>query len=73
MTRIQLDPIHDRLVAHLDDSAYAQALRQVLQVCRENEIAALRWQDQLPVPSWIPAIRYEIAAALGLELEDMNP
>lgn len=74
MTRQQPDPLHDELMERVDDwvenalnpQAAAYALRWVLAVCRTHENAALRWEDQLPVPTWVGEIRRGIAEGLGV-------
>jgi hypothetical protein len=40
------------------------ALRAVLDKCDEHEHGATRWENPLPVPSWIAEFRTAIASAL---------
>jgi hypothetical protein len=40
------------------------ALERVLEVAAKHEHDALRWQDPLPVPPWIPELREAISAEL---------
>lgn len=48
----------------------ANALYRVMEIAAKHEHDALRWQDPLPVPSWIPELREAIAAELLTEEND---
>jgi hypothetical protein len=40
------------------------AVERAMAVAAKHEHEALRWQDPLPVPSWIPELREVVAAEL---------
>jgi hypothetical protein len=45
------------------------ALDAVLALATKREHGALRWQDPLPVPEWIPEVRAAIAGALKVSTD----
>jgi hypothetical protein len=69
---VELDPLHDQLVALFSDPRDGEwarlALLTVLDVVKKHEHAALRGREQLPVPGWVSEMRQAIAATLGLRL-----
>lgn|ERR1017187_9298790 len=46
----------------------AAALEAVMDLAAKHEHGALRWQDPLPVPEWIPLVREAISRALRGEV-----
>jgi len=44
---------------------YQAAVRAVRQFADKHEHGALRWEDPLPVPEWIPPLRDVLAEHLG--------
>jgi len=73
--RVQPDPIHDQLMERvtdwfenaLDPQSAADAVRRVLLLAKEAEHQALRWEDQLMVPTWVVDVREACAQAFGFE------
>jgi hypothetical protein len=57
----------DGLLGDLD--GVLAALEAVLALAAKQEHAALRWQDPLPVPGWIPEVRGAIAGALKVSTD----
>lgn len=53
-----LETVQELRVAASSEAQQLQAQRQsVLDLCDKHEHGALRWQDPLPVPEWIPLVR----------------
>jgi hypothetical protein len=59
-----------RLGSALYQPPLLAALEAVLALAAKHEHGALRWQDPLPVPEWIPQVRGAIAGALKVSTSE---
>ncbi len=62
----RLEERHDALikVAYEDVPVLLAVVEAVLALVAKHEYGALRWEDPLPVPSWIPQLRAAVAQEL---------
>lgn len=58
----EFNAAQDRLAGHTP--RLLAAVEAVLALAAKHEHGATRWEDPLPVPSWIPELREAISAAL---------